>query len=90
MLHYQFLDILPHWNEYIKLNQFAMNNSSVTRTGMTPLFLFWGRHPLALASLHLPQTSLDPRSLEFVAAIQNRIQQALDRGREGQIQLIRQ
>ena len=89
MLHSQFPDILPRWNEYVKLIQFAMNNALVTRTGMTPLFLFFGRHPRVPASLHLPQTSLDPRSLEFVTAFQNRIQQALDRGREGQIQLIR-
>jgi hypothetical protein len=37
----------------------------------------------------MPQTSLDHTSLEFVLAFQNRVQQALDRGREGQIQFIR-
>jgi hypothetical protein len=37
----------------------------------------------------VPQASLDPRSLEFVTAFHNRVQQALDRGREGQVQLIR-
>ena len=43
------------------------------------------------ASLHVPQTSLDPRSLEFasVLSFRNRVQQALDRGREDQVQLIR-
>lgn len=89
MLHSQFPDILPRWNEYIKLIQFAMNNALVTRTGMTPLFFFFGRHPRVPASLHLPQTSLDPRSLEFVVSFQNRVQQALDKGKEGQVQLIR-
>ena len=68
-----------------------MNNALVTRTGMTPLFFFFGRHPRVPASLHVPQTSLDPRSLEFasVLSFQNRVQQALDRGREDQVQLIR-
>ena len=89
MLQSQFPDILPRWNEYVKLIQFTMNNSLVSRTGMTPLFFFFGRHPKVPASLHLPQSSLDPRSLEFVVAFQNRVQQALDRGREGQIRLIR-
>jgi hypothetical protein len=89
MLHSQFPDLLPRWNEYVKLIQFAMNNALVTRTGMTPLFFFFGRHPRVPASLNVPQTSLDPRSLEFVTAFQNRVQQALDRGREGQVQLIR-
>jgi hypothetical protein len=89
MLYSQFPDILPRWNEYVKLIQFAMNNALVTRTGMTPLFFFFGRNPRVPATLHMPQTSLDPRSLEFVLAFQNRVQQALDKGREGQIQLIR-
>jgi hypothetical protein len=88
MLQRQFPDILPRWNEYVKLIQFAMNNAMVTRTGMTPLFFFFGRHPRVPATLHLPQTSLDPRSLEFVLAFQNRVQQALDKGREGQVQLL--
>lgn len=89
MLHSQFAELLPRWNEYIKLIQFAMNNALVNRTGMTPLFFFFGRHPRVPASLDLPQTSLDPRSLEFVTAFQNRVQQALDRGKESQVQLIR-
>ena len=89
MLHSQFADILPRWNEYVKLIQFAMNNALVTRTGLTPLFFFFGRHPRVPAALHVPQTSLDPRSLEFVTSFKNRVQQALDRGREGQVQLIR-
>jgi hypothetical protein len=66
-----------------------MNNALVNRTGMTPLFFFFGRHPRVPASLDLPQTSLDPRSLEFVTSFQNRVQQALDRGKESQVQLIR-
>ena len=41
MVHSRFPDILPRWNEYVKLIQFAMNNAVVTRTGMTPLFLFF-------------------------------------------------
>jgi transposase InsO family protein len=89
MLHSQFAELLPRWNEYIKLIQFAMNNALVNRTGMTPLFFFFGRHPRVPASLDLPQTSLDPRSLEFVTAFQNRVQQALDKGKESQVQLIR-
>ena len=89
LLHSQFADLLPRWNEYVKLIQFAMNNALVSRTGMTPLFFFYGRHPRVPASLQVPQTSLDPRSLEFVTSFQNRIQQALDRGKEGQVQLIR-
>ncbi len=56
---------------------------------MTPFFFFFGRHPRVPASLNVPQTSLDQRSLEFAMAFQNRVQQALDRGREGQVQLIR-
>ncbi len=72
---------------YVKLIQFAMKNALVTQTGMTPIFFFLGRHPRVLATLHMPQTSLDPGSLEFVLAFQNRGQQALDRGCGGQIQL---
>ncbi len=62
MLYSQFPDILPCWNEYVKLIQFAMNNALVTRTGMTPLFFFFGRDPRVPATLHMPQISLDPRT----------------------------
>ncbi len=85
----QFADLLPRWNEYVKLIQFTMKNALMTRTGMTPLHFFFGRHLRVPASLNVPQTSLDPRSLEFVTAFENRVHQALDQGREGQVQLTR-
>ena len=49
MLHGQFPDILPRWNEYVKLIQFAMNNALVTRTGMTLCSSFSRASHLALA-----------------------------------------
>jgi transposase InsO family protein len=58
LLYSQFADLLPRWNEYVKLIQFAMNNALVSRTGMTPLFFFFGRHPRVPASLQVPQSSL--------------------------------
>jgi hypothetical protein len=89
MLHSKFADLLPRWKEYVKPIQFAMNKAQVTRTRMTPLPFFCGLHLRVPASLSVPQTSLDPRSLEFETAFENRVHQALDRGREGQVQLIR-
>ena len=84
-----FPDVLPRWDEYVKLIQFTLNNAMVTRTGMSPLFFFFGRHPRVPASLHFPQSALDPMSLEFVTSFQNRLQTALDKGRESQIRLIK-
>jgi hypothetical protein len=66
MLFSQFPDILPRWNEYVKFAQFAMNNALVTQTGTAPLFFFLGGHPRVPATLNMPKTSLDSRSLEFV------------------------
>jgi len=89
MLQTQFADMLPRWDEHMKVLQFAMNSAFVTRTGMTPLYFFFGRHPRVPASLTLPHSSLDHRSLEFAASFQNRVQQARDLGRAGQISMIR-
>ena len=56
---------------------------------MSPLVFFFGRHTRVLASLHIPPTSLDSLSLKFVLSIHIRVQQALDKGKEGRFQLIR-
>ena len=89
MMQTQFADLLPRWDEHIKILQLAMNSAYVARTGMTPLFFFFGRHPRMPATMHLPHSSVDCRSLEFVTSFHNRIQQARDMGRAGQMRLIR-
>mmetsp|Transcript_5617 Transcript_5617/g.17995 ORF Transcript_5617/g.17995 Transcript_5617/m.17995 type:complete len:941 (-) Transcript_5617:11-2833(-) len=83
-----FKDLLPCWDEHVALIQFAMNNAVVGRTGMTPLFFFSGRHPRVPATLGAPSELQDVTSWEFVQAIQNRLQQARDAGRLGQIRMI--
>ena len=66
-----------------------MNSLLVSRTGLTPLFLFFGRQPRVPATLHLPEESYDPTSVEFVASFNTRLQQARDRCREGQVRMIK-
>ena len=56
---------------------------------MSPIFFWTGRQPRLPAAVSLPDSSLDPKSSEFVTSFQNRIQNALDVGRLSQIKLIK-
>jgi hypothetical protein len=71
-----------------QLIQFTLNAAVVHRHGMSPLFFFFGRHPRIPLTADLPSTAADPQSLEFVQAFQTRLRQALDVGREGQVQMV--
>ena len=84
----QFPDLLAQWDEYVKLIQFTLNSAIVHRHGMSPLFFFFGRHPRIPLTMDLPATSIDPLSLDFVLSFQNRLRQAWDVGREGQVQMV--
>ena len=88
LLQEQFSSLQASWEDYVKLIQFTMNTTVVSRTGMTPLFLFFGRHPRVPATLHMPTTSLDPASLEFVESFRTRLQSARDQARQEQCKLL--
>lgn len=55
---------------------------------MTPLFVFFSRHPGIPLTSTLPETAVDHRAAEYVQALQSRLQQALDLGREAQIKMV--
>jgi transposase InsO family protein len=84
----QFPSLAARWDEYAKLLQFTLNSATVSRHGMSPLFFWTGRQPRLPAALALPETSLDPTSLEFVESFRSRWQEALDVGRISQIKMI--
>ena len=84
----QFPDLLAQWDEHVKLIQFTLNSAVVHRHGMSPLFFFFGRHPRIPLTADLPSSAVDPQSLEFVLSFQTRLRQALDVGREGQVQMV--
>ena len=89
LLQDQFTSLEGSWDDYVKLIQFTMNTTVVSRTGMTPLFLFFGRQPRVPATLYMPTTALDPASLEFVEAFRTRLQAARDHARSEQCKLLK-
>jgi hypothetical protein len=84
----QFPDLLARWDEHIKLIQFTLNAAVVHRHGMSPLFFFFGRNPRVPLTVDLPVAATDPQSMDFVLSFQNRLRQAWDVGREGQVQMV--
>ena len=89
LLQEQFTALHSSWDEYVKLIQFTMNTTVVGRTGMTPLFFFFGRQPRVPATLDMPTTSLDPASIEFVESFRSRLQAARDQARMEQCTLLK-
>mmetsp|Transcript_56439 Transcript_56439/g.118025 ORF Transcript_56439/g.118025 Transcript_56439/m.118025 type:complete len:232 (-) Transcript_56439:40-735(-) len=53
-----------------------------------PCSFFFGRNPRTPLTVDLPASAVDPTSLDFVLSFQNRLQQALDVGREGQVRMV--
>jgi hypothetical protein len=86
-LQQRFPDIMTAWEDYVGVIQFFMDSYIVESHGITPTFFWHGHQPRIPASISLPDSALEPTSIEFVASFQSRCQRAWDVGRECQVRM---